>query len=82
MGEAISDDLAESIINTNEPALSKTTLMLRSIYGNNPQEIRARDVLAAQELVEEGFQGAGGSQAKPLVWTGHMLNSITYEVKE
>ena len=82
MGEAISDDLAESIINTNEPALSKTTLMLRSIYGNNPQEIRARDVLAAQELVEDGFQGAGGSQAKPLVWTGHMLNSITYEVKE
>lgn len=82
MGEAMSDDLRESIIKTNEPALSETTLMLREIYGNQPHEIRARDVLAAQELVKEGEQGATGTQAKPLVWTGHMLNSITYEVKE
>lgn len=82
MGEVIKGDLQESIINTNAPALSKTTLMLRSIYGNNPQEIRARDVLAAQELVKEGGTGAVGTQAKPLVWTGHMLNSIDYAVEK
>lgn len=81
MGDAIKGDLQESIINTTAPALSPTTLMLRSIYGNNPQEIRARDVLAAQDLVKEGYQGATGSQAKPLVWTGHMLNSIDYVVE-
>ncbi len=81
MGESIKGELQESIIKMNAPALSPTTLMLRRIYGNNPQEIRARDVLAAQELVEEGYDGATGTQAKPLVWTGHMLNSIDYEVK-
>ena len=81
MGDAIKGDLQESIVSVNAPALSPTTLMLRSIYGNNPQEIRARDVLAAQELVKEGQPGATGTQAKPLVWTGHMLNSVDYAVE-
>lgn len=81
MGESIKGDLQESIINVTAPELSPTTKMLRTIYGNNPQEIRARDVLAAQDLVKEGAIGASGSQAKPLIWTGHMLNSVDYEVK-
>ena len=80
LGEDISGALKESIIDLTEPALSPTTLVLRQIYGNNPGSIRARDVLAAQELVAEGYKGATGTQAKPLVWTGHMLNSVTYRV--
>lgn len=80
MGEDIKGALQESITNLSAPALSETTKMLRSIYGNNPGEIRARDVLAAQQLVKEGEKGASGTQAKPLVWTGHMLNSVDYEV--
>lgn len=82
MGQTMAEDVQEGIQKLESPALSKTTLMLRSIYGNNPQEIRARDVLAAQELVAEGHSGAGGTQAKPLIWTGHMLNSVDYEVEE
>ena len=81
MGEDIKGALQQSITDFVDVELSKTTLMLRSIYGNNPHEIRARDVLAAQELVAEGQSGATGTQAKPLIWTGHMLNSITYEVE-
>lgn len=80
MGEDIKGALQQSIINTNEPPLSKTTLMLRKMYGNSHTRIRARDVLAAQQAVAEGEEGATGTQAKPLVWTGHMLNSVTYKV--
>jgi len=80
MGEDICGALKQSIIETNAPALSSTTLMLRKIYGNNPGDIRARDVRAAAELVNEGEKGASGSQAKPLIWTGHMINSTAYSV--
>lgn len=80
MGELIKGQLQESINDLVAPALSKTTIMLRDIYGNQPHEIRRRDVLAAQELVEEGYTGSAST--KPLNWTGHMLNSVTYEVKE
>lgn len=81
MGSIMKDELIESIYTLTDPPLSKTTLMLRSIYGNNPHEIRARDVLAAQELVAEGYGGASGTQAKPLVWTGVMAQSIDYVVE-
>lgn len=82
IGEDIKGALQQSITDLTSPELSPTTLMLRSIYGNKPGEIRARDVLAAQELVAEGHDGASGTQAKPLIWTGHLLNSISYEVKK
>lgn len=81
MGEDIKGALQQSITEFNGVELSKTTLMLREIYGNNPHQIRARDVLSAQELVAEGYDGASGTQAKPLIWTGHLLNSVTYEVE-
>lgn len=80
MGEDIQGALKESIVNLTEPELSPTTLMLRKEFGNNPQDIRARDVVAAQKAVADGEEGATGTQAKPLVWTGHLLNSITYKV--
>lgn len=82
MGEGISAQLRESIIATNEPALSPITLMLRKMYGNNPQDITGRSVGEAARRVADGEQGATGTQAKPLVWTGHLLNSVGYEVAE
>ena len=80
MGESIAGELRESIINISGPELSPTTLVLRQRFWTNPQDIRFSDVLAAQRDAAEGAEGAGGTQAKPLVWTGHMLNSIDYEV--
>ncbi len=50
-GEAVSGQLKQSIIDTNEPALAPSTIK------------------------RKGF-------SKPLVDTGHMLNSVNYEVKE
>lgn len=76
MGKHIEGELAESIVNTNEPPLSKTTLVLRAKFPMNPQDIRITDVLAAQHGGEE----ATGTGAKPLVWTGRMLRGIGSEV--
>lgn len=80
MGEDIEGALKASIINLTEPALSPTTLILRKRFGNSPENIRIGDVLSAQEAAAAGEQGATGTQAKPLVWTGHMLDSTGYKV--
>ena len=81
MGEEIDGALKQSIIDFTSPALSPTTLRLRLRFGNNPQNIRARDVVQAQREVAAGAPVASGTQAKPLIWTGDMLNSTTYRVK-
>jgi hypothetical protein len=81
LGEDISGALGQSITEMNNPPLSPTTLVLRARFGNNPHEIRARDAVEAARDAASGATGATGSQAKPLVWTGHMLNSITYKVE-
>lgn len=81
MGEDISGALKQSIIEMNDPPLSETSLILRKRFWTNPGDITATDVIAAQGAAAAGQSGASGTQAKPLVWTGHMLNSVGYEVK-
>lgn len=81
MGEDIAGALKQSMINTNSPPLSETTLILRSKFWSNPGDIRITDVLAAQKAAATGTEGATGTQAKPLVWTGHALASVGYEVR-
>ena len=83
MGEEIDGALKQSIVDLTSPPLSKTTLRLRFKFGNNPQNIRARDVIQAQRDVAKGRKNLGmasGTQAKPLIWTGDMLNSTGYQV--
>jgi hypothetical protein len=79
MGEDIQGALIQSIRDLTAPALSRTTLILRSRFGNNPQNIKFDDVLAAQRAPASEV-GATGTQAKPLIWTGHMINSTAYRV--
>ena len=84
MGEEIKGELQASIKATNEPGLSKTTLMLRQMKADDPslrdrmsyrvvQEARAR--VAAGKPYE-----STGTAAKPLVDTGTMQSSVDYEV--
>ena len=80
MGEEIDGALKQSIIDFTSPPLSPTTLRLRLKFGNQPQNIRARDVVQAQRDVAAGDPIASGTQAKPLVWTGQMLQSTSYRV--
>ena len=82
MGEEIEGALKQSIIDLTAPPLSRTTLRLRLKFGNNPQNIRARDVVQAQREVAEGAPVASGTQAKPLINTGQMLNSTSYKVED
>jgi len=82
MGEEIDGALKQSIIDLVAPPLSKTTLRLRLKFGNNPQNIRARDVVQAQRDVAAGLPVASGTQAKPLIWTADMLNSTSYTVTD
>ncbi len=81
MGQDIQDALKQSINELTAPPLSSTTLMLRKMFGNKPENITFSDVLDAQNRVAKGEDGATGTQAKPLIWTSHMLNSITFKVE-
>lgn len=81
MGEDIQGALIASIANFDSVPLSATTLLLRKRFGNSPQDITIQDVRAAQRDAAKGAQGATGTQANPLVWTGWMLNHTGYEVK-
>lgn len=80
MGDTMGGQLVNSITALQEPALSPITLMLRKMFGNHPEEIRGYDVGVAARKVDEGKQGATGTQAKPLVWTGRMVGSVEFAV--
>jgi hypothetical protein len=83
MGDQIEGALKESIFNFTSPPLAKTTLRLRLKFGNQPQNIRARDVVQAQRDIAAGEPVASGTQAKPLIWTGDMVNQgISYKVAD
>jgi hypothetical protein len=80
MGEEIEGSLKQSIIDLTSPPLSPVTLRLRLKFGNQPQNIRLHDVYSAIGDVRRGAKVASGAQAKPLIWTGDMLNSTSYKV--
>lgn len=80
MGEEIDGELKQSIIDFSDPALSPVTLRLRAKFGNSPEKIALRDVYQAIADVRSGKDVASGTQAHPLIWTGHLLNSTSYRV--
>lgn len=80
-GEAIKGQLQQSIIDLNEPALSAITVMLRGMKANNPSlVVTGSTVGEAARRVKAGLTNYGAS-TKPLVESGHMLNSVSYEVE-
>lgn len=82
LGEDIAGQLRQSIVDTNEPELSPVTLLLRERFWGNPEDIKFADVQKARTDIRAGVEpNVTGTQAKPLVWTGHMLNSIGKEVQ-
>lgn len=80
MGEGIKGQLQESIINTNEPPLSPITVMLRGMRSHDQSlVVTGKTVGEAAARVDEGLTNYGASD-KVLDDTGHMLNSVDYEV--
>ena len=81
MGEEIEGALKFSIRELQSPPLSPVTLRLRLKFGNNPQDIGLGDVYRAIGDVRRGEKVATGTQAKPLIWTGRLLQSTSYKVE-
>lgn len=80
MGEGIKGQLQQSIIDTNEPALSPITVMLRGMKANDSSlVVTGRTVGEAAARVAAGKTNYGAS-SKPLVDTGVLLAACDFEV--
>jgi hypothetical protein len=80
MGEGIKGQLQQSIADTDAPALSQITLMLRKMRSEDQSlVVTGKTVGEAARRVAEGESTAGVS-TKPLDDTGHMKASVDYEV--
>ena len=80
MGEGIKGQLQESIKNTNAPALSQITLMLRKMRSEDQSlEVTGAVVGEAARRVAAG-ESITGVNTKPLNDSAHMQNSVDYVV--
>ena len=80
LGEGIAGQVRDAIINLDSPALSPVTLMLRKMLKDDPNLIvTGKTVGEAAARVAAGEDYSGVS-TKVGVYTGHMLNSVGYEV--
>jgi len=81
MGKILEEQLRVSILDTNSPALSPTTVLLHSRFpGTGEFSVTIEDVLQAQRDIKAGVEGPSGTVAKPLVWSGTMLGAVGSEV--
>lgn len=80
LGEGIAGQVRQAIIDLDSPALSPVTIMLRKMLKDNPNlEITGATVGEAAARVAAG-EDVSGVSTKVGVATGHMLNSVDYEV--
>lgn len=80
LGFGIEGQLRESIVQTNSPALSDVTLMLRKMKSQDQSlVVTGATVGEAARRVAAG-ESVAGVPSKPLVDTGHLLNSVDHKV--
>ena len=81
VGLNMQENFQTAITELMAPALSPVTVMLRGMRRNNPSlEVTGATVGEAAMRVAAGMTDYGASQ-KPLVDTGHMLDSLTFKVR-
>ena len=81
VGQSVQGQLRQSIRDTNAPALSPITVMLRGMRHNNPAlVVTGKTVGEAARRVAAGKTNYGAS-TKPLIDSGDLLNAVDYEVK-
>lgn len=81
MGEGIKGQLQQSLIDTNSPPLSPITIMLRGMKSHDQSlVVTGKTVGEAAARVKAGLTNYGAS-TKVLDETGHLINSVDYEVK-
>jgi len=82
MGLYIGGELQQSIIDTNEPALSPITVMLRDMRSRDQSlVVTGATVGEAARKVAAGESNHGAS-TKPLVDSGDLLRSVSYQVDD
>jgi|SRR5580700_132911 hypothetical protein len=80
LGEGIAGQLRQSIVDTNAPALSPITVMLRGMKSHDQSlVVTGKTVGIAAQRVRDSKTNYGAS-TKVLVDSGHLLNSVDYEV--
>lgn len=77
-GEGVAGQLRQSLVDMTEPALSPVTLLLRERFPDG-QGYDFSDVQQARADIAAGVQPSG-AHSNPLVWSGHMLQSIGVEL--
>ncbi|MDB5777606.1 MAG: hypothetical protein JWP38_3739 [Herbaspirillum sp.] len=82
MGERIGEDLQQAIIDTDAPALSKTTLMLRKMRSQDQSLVVSGATVGEAAARVAAGESVGGVSTKVLDDSGHMLNSVGHEVTE
>lgn len=81
MGQGISNQLRQSIIDTYSPALSPVTVMLRGMKSADQSLVVTRKTVEeARARVAAGLTNYGAS-TKPLIDSGNLLNAVDFEVK-
>ena len=84
-GIQMAGDIAASLVNTNSPALSPVTLLLRQRFPDRVGMTFADVMQARHDIASGTVPSVSGTGAKPLVWSGKMLNHLqgpqAYEVK-
>lgn len=80
LGQVMAGQLQQSIADVMAPPLSPTTLMLRKMRRDDPSlKVGKRVVQEARARVAAGESALGVSD-KPLVDTGHLMASVSYQV--
>ena len=81
LGEVITNQLVESVVETTQPELSEVTLILRKMKDDDPTlVVNGSTVAEARRRAARGEKGATGTRAKPLIDTGVMQRGPAYEV--
>jgi hypothetical protein len=81
MGEGLKGQLQQEIIDTNDPPLSPVTVMLRGMRSHDQNlVVTGKTVGEAAQRVDDGLTNYGASD-KVLDDSGHMINSVDYQVK-
>ena len=83
MGQRMTDELVESIVETAVTPLSEVTLMLRKMKDDDSSLIvTGRTVAEARARVAAGEKGATGTRAKPLIDTGVLQRNPAWKVEK
>ena len=80
-GEGVAGQLREAIVEMTAPPLSPVTLVLRDRFPSG-EGYDFGDVVQARRDLASGDVVPSGGHSNPLVWGGHMLNSVASEVGE